>query len=291
MPSSPSPSREVLLELYRSRSAGSCAFVAISSILMLVVVGVCFYYVWHSYKHLNQKTPKEQSKPQGDTSTQAVTVFNEQDSAVTALLSHMPEKQVSVVMVYHPGCGYCKNMKEDFEKFAQGVAQLPTKPNVLKIWPGNFQAVTKMFPSIDESAFQGVPFIFAVRGDRSDVYEFDKPYSKTLRYRSSDSLTEWFSGIDWGDKPVPDPELAELTESESESEPEPEVEPQPEPEPQPKPSSKKPKKVAFADDGKADEPVKKTKGKRFLPSENWDGEKAGYEFKMGKKGLGYYRKK
>ena len=170
------------------------------AIMACIAVGSAFWY--YNTKLKPGIDPMGNHKPSPETtppevSTDYLTVFNNNDQELKDFVVNHSSSAVIVAMIFHPGCGHCTNMRSEFSKFAQQVSQSTRKEapiRVIKYVPTNFQEVSTIF-DISSESFQGVPHVIMYTRrngqSRSSSYEFNKPYSKVHRFRTSESLNAW----------------------------------------------------------------------------------------------------
>jgi hypothetical protein len=217
-------------------------------------------------------------------------------------------------------------MRQGYDDFASKMSAQDSSVKVIKVFPKQFNNALESFPGVPTEKFQGVPFVFAysLSNDRADIYEFDKPYSKTETFRSASSLLLWAKNLDLtsgenkpdqkdasndtlksdsGDSSsdsdtASDSDADSDTDSDADSEPPATAKTQlsgklAESEPavtDPKPEPFTPEQKSKTDKKSKSRSTKRRK-KAFIATKKWKGEMKGYEFKMGDLGVGYYQKK
>jgi len=315
------PSSQGILELtYNPYSKWFWVMGAVLFVLIVSICGVAYYMYDRLFaKHTQDKHQKmEHAK---ESSTDYLKVFWQQDDDLQQFVNSGLYTKL-VVMVFHPGCGFCKQMKSTYDDFAKTSSNI----TAIKVFPSNFASLPGLF-GMDAKNFEGVPMIFSFEKSKdgtklSKVYDHrpseyvtpDMPFRTEASLKVfADMPIEVPTAKDHGDKvdvdPIPEEPDSDQNKSTQESatpkvEPEPATEPATEPAPAPTPATKPAPAPTPATEPApapmpatepapaptpATEPEPEPEVATFIAAGEFQGVKPGYIYKYDNLGLGYYK--
>jgi len=247
---------------------------------LIGTAALAYWYKINYHRHTKESAGKDPAASDVESSTSSLTVFWQKDGEIEQFINEH-EGTTIAAMVFHPGCGYCSQMKETWAQFAE-----ETTAEVIKIFPANFQKLAQTMGIDDESIFNGVPAIVALnRVAGKTVYASYKQsgdyVSATKSFRGKESLLEFVATADLisqpapalEPEPAPEPVPVSKPEAVPESEPVPDLTADIEHEPVPEPIGVEPEP----------EPEPIVEGFEKVS------ERPGFELRDGENGVGWYK--